>query len=198
MAAAWLRLASCVCTCPVRIWRLDCRTAFSSTDCAKKTRNVWMRAAMMARNGVAISANSTAVAPLLSLIKAPKRLRRLFPAVIFISAMTPLLLREAGGTRGDLDKQVRQRRRDIAAGLNVGEEARRGARLQILCDRAGCGRGGVVLVYPAHVPAVRNVLARAEIDELQILRVKDRDLDAPALERRAHRRVERLLASIVG
>ena len=41
-----------------------------------------MRAAMMARNGVAISANSTAVAPFLSLIKATKRLRRLFPAAI--------------------------------------------------------------------------------------------------------------------
>ena len=42
-----------------------------------------MRAAMMAKNGVAISANSTAVAPFLSLIKTPKRLRRLFPCCDF-------------------------------------------------------------------------------------------------------------------
>src|SRR6516162_5506295 len=137
MPAAWVMLASAVCTCPVRIWRAECRTAFSSSDCAKKSRNVWMRAAIKARNGVAISANSTAVAPLLSLMKAPKRLRRLFPAVISTSAMALFSLREACGARGDLDEQIRQRLRDIAAGLNVGKEARRGARLQILCNLAG-------------------------------------------------------------
>jgi len=91
-------LASVVCTWPVRIWRADARTAFSSADCAKKSRNVWVRPAIRARNGVAINANSTAEAPLLSLKKAPKRLRRCFPAVGFTWAMALLLLCEAGGT----------------------------------------------------------------------------------------------------
>src|SRR3974390_3493418 len=135
-AAVAVRLASCVCTCPVRIWRADCRRAISSTDCAKKSRNVWMRAAIRARNGAATSANSTTVAPLLSLIKAAKRLRRRFPDAISISAMALFLLREACGARGDLDEQIRQRLRDVAAGLNVGEKAGRGARFQILCDGA--------------------------------------------------------------
>src|ERR1700733_5693913 len=137
MAAAGVRLASAVCVCPVRIWRADARTVFSSTDCAKRSRNVWMRPASRARNGTAISANSTAVAPLLSPMKAPKRLRRLVPAVVSTWAMAFFLLREAGGARGDLDEQLRQRPRNITAACHVGEEAGRGARLQILRDRAG-------------------------------------------------------------
>src|ERR1700744_2383881 len=100
-------------------------------------RNVWIRPAIRARNGTAIMANSTAVAPLLSLMKTPKRPRRLVPAVGFISAMALLSLCEARGAGRDLDEQVRQRLRDITAGLNIGEEAGRGAGLQILCDRAG-------------------------------------------------------------
>src|ERR1700761_4542984 len=198
MAAAELRLASRVCTCPVRIWRADARTAFSSTDCAKKMRKTWTRPAIRARKGAAISANSTAVAPLLSPIKAPKRLRRLVPAAVSDWAMALPLLREAGGARRNLDEKVRQCRRNVATGCHVGEEARRGARLEILCDLSGRGSWAVVRVDPAHVPAVRNVLTGAEIDKLQILRVEDRDFNASVLDRRAHRRVQRLLASTVG
>src|SRR4051794_30896128 len=124
----------CDCTCLVRMRRLDCCTTDSSAACAKKTRNVWTRAMTRARNGVATSANSTAVAPRLSTMRATHRLRRFFPGAICISVMVLISVREAGSTRRDLDEQVRQRGRDVAAGLNVGEQAGRGAGLQLLCD----------------------------------------------------------------
>src|SRR6185369_7043059 len=104
--------------------------------CAKKTRNVWMSAMMRARNGEATRANSTAVAPRLSAMRATHRLRRFFSGAISISVMAFISAREAGSARRDLDEQVRERGRDVAAGLNVGEQARRGAGLQLLCDLA--------------------------------------------------------------
>src|SRR3954451_5170615 len=165
--------------------RADCWTTASSSCCAKNTRNVWMSAMMSARNGAATSANSTAVAALSSPTKARQALRCPAGDAARASVITGALLHEAGGARRDLQEQIGQRRRNVAARLNVREQARGGAGFQSLCDRARRGRRVVELRYVAVVPAVR---------QLQILGVEDRDPNVLGLDRVAYRRVERLLA----
>src|SRR5690242_4416963 len=107
-----------------------------------------MSAMTSARNGAATSANSTAVAPLLSRAKAAQRLRRLLVVAVSGSVIARSLLHEAGCAGRDLDEEVGQRIGNVLPVLDGIVETGRGACLEILRDLAGQGRGLVVLVDP--------------------------------------------------